>query len=384
MPIDTPLAKLIADQIREGGPISFCDFMELALYHPRWGYYMRPEARIGKKGDFYTASQVGPVFGWTIAHAIEKAFDEMESADASPKGGRRPRSALTVVEFGAGEGFLARDVLEYFQYRNSNTFERLRYIIVEESGSFRRRQQEVLATEANLQKRVTWSSAENLEHLNGVVLANEFVDALPFHRTVRTEAGFQEIFVDAAEDFCERWADLSSPRLADSLHDVVTEWEKKTGESWPIGQQMEISIEAMDWISSLAGLMNRGKVFVLDYGAPAARLYRNRTTGTAKAFYRHQLNECFYEHIGEQDLTADVNFTALSSAAEGMGFAVEDLKTQADFLISHEIEKVVQWYAEALKLDEESARRSRRQILNLILPEAMGTRFKALVFRVGG
>ncbi|MDD5543781.1 MAG: SAM-dependent methyltransferase [Acidobacteriia bacterium] len=381
MPIDTPLAKLIAEQIRESGAISFRDFMELALYHPGLGYYTRPQARIGTKGDFYTASQVGPLFGWTVAHAIEKTFDESESSAPVLKGRKPARSALTVIEFGAGEGFLARDILEYFQYQNADYFERLRYIIVEESGSFRKRQRGVLSEEAKFLKHVAWSSAENLEQIDGIILANEFVDALPFHRVVRAEETFQEIFVDVTEDFCERRTDITSPRLAESVAGLVADWEEKAGESWPVNQQLEFSIGAVDWISSLAGILNKGTVFILDYGANAAELYRIGTRGTAKAFYRHQLSENFYEHIGEQDLTADVNFTALASAARAAGFHVEPLRTQAEFLLSNEIEKVVQWRAEALKLDDESARRSRRQILNLILPEAMGTRFKALVLR---
>ncbi|MBZ5552221.1 MAG: SAM-dependent methyltransferase [Acidobacteriia bacterium] len=384
--LNTPLARLIAEQIQEAGPISFRDFMELALYHPELGYYNRSHTRLGKAGDFYTSSHVGPLFGWTIGRAIEKLLAAGEnSAAGGPRGSKRPRKPLLIVEFGAGEGFLAKDVLEYFQHLSPSLFERVQYVIVEQSPALRRAQTRLFDQNPDLQKRVRWCTADELEPFSGVVLANEFADALPFHRVVLTDDGYREIFVDLREGgFVEKLGMISSPRVDALIHEVEVEFEESWDSPWPVGQQAEISIDAADWIGSLSERMERGRVVIIDYGDKAGKLYSYPPSqGTVRAFYQHRVSNRYYEHVGEQDLTADVNFSLLLKAAVGHGFEEPELSTQAEFLLENEILKVVEDREGALHLPQEEARNARRQILNLTLPEMMGTRFKVLTLRRG-
>jgi SAM-dependent MidA family methyltransferase len=382
--LDTPLARLIAEQIQEAGPIAFRDFVELALYHPELGYYNRSHTTLGKSGDFYTSSHVSPIFGWTIGRAIEKLLTAAEdSATEGQRGSKRTRRSVPLVEFGAGEGFLAKDVLEYFRHQNPTLFERVQYVIVEQSPALRRAQTRLFDQYADLQKHVRWCTADELEPFSGVVLANEFVDALPFHRVVLTEDGYREIFVDVNEGgFVEKFGMLSSPRVDALIHEVEVEFEESWDSPWPVGQQAEISTDAVDWIASLSGRMERGRVIIIDYGDRGGRLYHQHPSqGTVRAFFQHQISDRYYEHVGEQDLTADVNFSLLLKAALGHGFEDPELTTQAEFLLENEILKVVEDRERALHLSSEDARNARRQILNLTLPEMMGTRFKVLTMK---
>jgi SAM-dependent MidA family methyltransferase len=384
MPLDTPLAQLIADQIRESGPISFRDFVEWALYHPELGYYNRSAANLGKEGDFYTSPQVGAVFGWTLGRAIEKVASARKLPEPSPgkkASLRYPAPAVfSIVEFGAGKGFLAHDVLEYFQYQNPSLLEQIQYSIVEQSPALRRFQDKLLHQSPALRKHVRWISADELEPFSGVVLANEFVDALPFHRIVLTKKGFREIFVDLeGNDFIEILAPLSSERLQPLVDEVAEENQHAQGEPWLVGQTIEVSMDAVDWLISMGRLQLEGSIFIFDYGDEIGNLYfSTKKKGTARAFYRHQLSDRFFDHIGEQDITASVDFTLLRRTAESRGFECEKLLSQSDFLMRHEIPGVVEDRERLLGLTGEGARRARLQVLHLILPEMMGTRFKVL------
>lgn len=384
MPLDTPLAKLIAGQIQEGGPISFRDFVELALYHPELGYYTRPQANFGKEGDFFTSPHAGPLFGWTLGRAMERAIMEMEGGRSERRG--RDLEPFCITEFGPGKGFLAWDVMEYLRTQNPPLFERLRYVLVEQSPSLRRVQQSTLERNPDFKKRSFWCSADELEPARGMVLANEFVDALPFHRVLRTESGYREIYVGVLHDeFVERHGPLTSSRLEGWVDVAAREFTAGRGAEWPVGQQMEISLDAFDWIASLAQWVQAGQIFVIDYGEEMRRWPAGQTSrGTVKAFFRHQLSDRFYEHVGAQDLTADVNFSLLRKVAENLGFTGIQFLTQADFLQQNGILEITERRAQTLHLAAEEARAARRQILNLILPEMMGTRFKVLVLRREG
>lgn len=380
MPLDTPLSKIIADQIRDGGAISFRDFVELALYHPELGYYNRPQAELGREGDFYTSPQVGPVFGWTMGRAIANQFLKEDYFCGILRSKARGTEPISIVEFGAGKGFLAWDVMEYFKYQHPEWLEQIQYVLVEQSAAFRRHQEKLFGQDPVIRQRIRWTVAEELPKFRGIVLANEFVDALPFHRIVLTREGFREIFVNFNESgFCEILGPLSTPRLEQLVEDVVKDFEKQCGVPWPVGQPMEISVDALDWVASLTQWLERGQVILIDYGDAAGKLHSvPRFQGTVKAFFKHQIHDRLFDHIGEQDLTSDVNFSLLVTAAKNHGFVGCQLTTQADFLQKNEILKVVEDRSQALHLDDETARDARRQILNLILPEMMGTRFKVL------
>ena len=386
MPLTTPLARLLADHIREAGPIPFREFMDWALYHPELGYYNRSGVSLGKTGDFYTSPHVSPIFGWTVGRAVEKLLAEAEDEEHPRHPSRRARPPACVIEFGAGRGFLAKDVLESFQHRRPGFWDRLQYVLVEQSPALRKFQEGILLADPEVHRRVCWSSSEELGTSEGIVLANEFVDALPFHRVELTNDGFKEIFVDVAEEsFVERLLPLSSERLAEGVERTARDYEDGAGSPWSVGMQMEVSLESGDWILSLKQWLKRGWVLIIDYGDEAGKLYGpHQRHGTVKSFFHHQLSEQLYDHIGEQDITADVNFSLLKQIAAAEGFSPVQFWTQADFLEENELLGMVEERARALRLNPEEARGARRQILNLILPETMGTRFKVLLLRCSG
>jgi SAM-dependent MidA family methyltransferase len=318
-------------RIRRNGPISFRDYMDAVLYHPEFGYYSRRDA-IGKRGDFYTAGDLDPVFGTLLARQFVSMAAEIGL----------PAEQFHVVELGAGNGTLARDILRETAFR---------YSILERSAALRHRQQDLLSG-----REVSWVE-ELPKNIAGCVFSNEFFDALPVHRLVRREGRLREIFV--TEDFTEIEGDPSV--------DVDVPLVE--------GQLADISTDALQWIERIGGSIGRGYHLAIDYGY-LDREFFARPRGTLMCYWRHRLSENPYDRIGEQDITAHVNFTDLIRTGQGAGLQLRVFSTQMDFLIQAgiltEIEKL------AGSRDPSDIERL-QAIKKLILPGSMGERFKVLI-----
>ncbi len=302
--------------------------MEEVLYHPQLGYYSSAKPRIGSEGDFYTASDLDPVFGKLIARYLEKlatGFDE-----------------FTIVEIGAGKGALARDILAH---------RRFRYQILERSSAMRSHQQSILAGFG-----VEWID-ELPSNLTGCILSNEFFDALPVQRFVGRTGGVKEIFVDE---------NLNEVEAAPT---VAVDFE--LGE----GQIADVSFDACLWIRRIAAALSRGFHMAVDYGYFRAEFFA-QSRGTLMCYWRHQAHENPYVHIGEQDITAHVNFTDLIEEGAASGLRLLSMSSQKDFLIDLGILEEMQKLAYAG--DAESMQRLLRT-KNLIVPDRMGSRFKVLI-----
>ncbi len=342
--------EILREVIRRESAISFRDFMETALYHPEAGYYITTSGRIGKKGDYYTASSLGSLFGKMLA----RQFAEMLQA----------MGAETLVEMGAGNGTLARDILTEMDTLGVTP----RYVIIERSPAMRKTQKEAL-TPFN----VAWhASLSDMPSMEGVFFSNELVDAFPVHLVEMTANGLKEVFVtlNSQGEFTEVLKPLSTPDLA--------AYFEMQGVQLLNGFRAEVNLDARTWLRTIAEKLKRGFLVTIDYGYPAREMYQDyRRRGTLIAYEGHRAVEDLYHHVGQRDLTAHVNFTALVKWGEQVGLSLTGFTDQAHFLLSLGILE---------SLSEEDTRESLNTRLNaksLLLPGGMGEMFKVLVQHKG-
>jgi SAM-dependent MidA family methyltransferase len=360
------LVAAISSEIAQSGPIPFVRFMELALYHPQFGYYMRrPDGanheRIGWSGDFYTSSDVYPIFGRALAEQARQ-MDELV-------GGPSP---FTIVEMGAGKGMLARDCLAAIHAEQDDFASRVRYVLIERSPAMRELQHQNLAPWLSKPGLVTW--VEDLDGLapqsvTGLFISNELIDAFPVHRIQVTAERTEELYVDYRDGrFVDCLKPLSTAALAQYLHELDT--------TWPEGYRTEVNLQAIDWMEQVARRMDRGFVLTIDYGHTAQDLYGpERKDGTFLCYFQQQTNEDPFVRVGEQDMTAHVDFSSLATVGEKHGLHVTGFTNQMSFLMGLGVEEMIGG------LEPESP--EFRAAIHLLKPDGMGSTFKVLVQHKG-
>ena len=351
---DPVLAARIRDEIRGSGPMSFARFMELALYDPERGYYRSADVRPGRGGDFVTAPELHPIFGELLARAVAEVWDTLGRPDP-----------FVVVEHGAGEGALAVPLLRGLRRP-------IRYAAVEVDD---RRLAALRARleEADVADRLIEIAPER--RFDGVIIANEVLDALPVHRVRRRADGLREVAVevDANGAFAETEIEPTTGALADRL---VAE-----GIDLVDGQTAEIALAVDDWVVHAAAPLRRGLLFLIDYGAPASELYDpvRRRDGTLRAYLRHQVSDDPYRFVGRQDLTAHVDVTAVERAAAAAGLTTVGITTQAEALMGLGIEDRLREIQSDTATTFEEYALLRSSLMRLLDPAAMG-RFRVMAF----
>ncbi|MEQ9619294.1 MAG: SAM-dependent methyltransferase [Deltaproteobacteria bacterium] len=352
------LAESIKSEIRKRGPLTFAHFMELALYHPELGYYSPGIERIGKEGDYYTSPYVHQAFGEILARFIVKGAGHFGGAD------------FDIIEFGGGKGLLASDILKYMKRDHPDVYDRVRYHIVEHNPHQRKEAEKGL--EKHRHKLSLLSSLSELgeRNIDGVIISNEFVDALPFHRAKFSRGELLEIYVALKEnEFVELKGKPSSKEIASYLEDYGLQLEE--------GQELEINLNAGRWIKETERILDRGLILTIDYGYLAPELFSpHRMKGTYKCLHKHQINENPYVNIGEQDITAHVDFSNLIRVGEHAGLNEIIYTTQGQFLLDWGILDIIE--------DGESGAgtASGKDTIaagTLFLPQLMGDKFKVLV-----
>jgi SAM-dependent MidA family methyltransferase len=329
--------------------------MELALYHPEYGYYASRQQRSGRSGDFYTSVDVGPLFGELLA----VQFARMASVVPGE---------FSLVEAAAGNGRLTRDVLDGLERDAPDVYARTQVHLVERSAEARGAQRETLGPHAG---KLVGSSPGLASPFSGVLFANELLDALPVHVIVMREDGPGEIFVDAVGDaLIEREGPVSSPGL-------LKEFE--AGPPLGIGMRAEVNLAAREWIEEAARRLTRGYMVLVDYGDTAAALRSPvRPEGTLRAFRGHHVSGNWMASAGDQDLTTHVDFTALERWAGGAGLELLERTDQTRFLIGlGAIERLQA--AEATRSPVEALRR-RLALKTLLVPGGMGSTHQVLMF----
>lgn len=364
------LVAIIREEIAAaGGRITFARFMELALYHPRHGYYLAPERRPGRGGDFLTAPELHPFFGFALARQIIDCWERLD----------RPEP-FVVREYGAGVGGLAYDVIAGLTEERPEIARALRYQLLE-PNPHRRGQAMTAMAEVGLADRV---SADDPDvalaqgPITGIILANEVADALPVHRLIVHNESMREAYVtwnDEPPGFAEVEGELSEPALGEPLWDDLAARDVQLHE----GDRLDVSPAAGSWFAGVANRLERGYAIIIDYGYAASELYRgHRLAGTVRAYSEHSVTDDPFNRVGQRDLTAHVDFTALEQAGQEAGLVSAGLTTQGAFLASLGLGDFLVRMQQEPETDPETYFRAQAAVFRLIDPAGMG-RFGVLM-----
>lgn len=356
-------ALIRAELARGGGRIPFARFMELALYAPGLGYYSAGSVKLGAAGDFVTAPEISPLFAFCCARQCQPVLQAITRGE--------------ILEFGAGSGALAADLLRELEALDALPH---RYRIAEVSADLRARQQALLRERVpHLLDRIEWIERLPETPFDGVILANEVVDAMPVHRLVK-DGDWQELYVSWREDagFVYEAGPLSDAQLQERLLAIVA---GEDAADFPDGHVIEINLAAGHWLAAVAATLARGVILLVDYGQPRADLYHpGRPGGTLRCFYRHRVHDDALILPGLQDITADVDFTALAEAAIAAGLVVAGYTTQAYFLLGGGL---MEWEQRLQQAELAERVRLAQQIRRLTLPGEMGERCKVMALARG-
>jgi SAM-dependent MidA family methyltransferase len=356
------LRQRIEQEIRQHGPIPFSRYMELCLYDPELGYYSRSVEQFGKAGDFYTSSDIHAVFGRLLA----RQFNEMWLALDSP-------DRLEVVELGSGRGLFAQDALVWAENKFPDFFRALHYVLVETSQVLRARISETLKCHiASGKAELTncYPREGSAREAPTIVFANEFFDALP----VEILGAKGSVRIDTcAGRFIETWVPSSLEELEFlDRYSIHPEPEER----------VEAPIAAQHFMDRIAASVRSGFLIAIDYGYTRDEQLAGRHRGTLKALRQHAISANPYEAPGEQDITADVNFTALAEAAEKHGMQTHKLVTQSQFLMGvGEANQFADAFEEC-RLPQERAKVA-LQLKHLVTPAGMGESFHVLITSKG-
>jgi SAM-dependent MidA family methyltransferase len=343
------LRQLIAGEISAGGGwISFARYMELALYAPGLGYYSAGAAKLGADGDFTTAPELGALFARTLARQAAQVLRD---------------GVDDIVEFGAGSGRLARDLLMELAALDCLP---QRYLILETSADLRQRQQQILRRDLPQHvHRVAWLDALPAA-LNAVIIGNEVLDAMPVHMVTVGGAGIDECGVTLGEETFAWRARPAAAKLREIAH----------GLGLPPGYTTEINLAARSFIHTLGATLERGVILLIDYGFPAREYYHpQRSSGTLMCHYRHHAHDDPFCLTGLQDITAHVDFSAVASAALESGLNVLGYANLAQFLINCGITDVL---AATPAADTAAYLPLAAQAQKLLSPAEMGELFKVI------
>lgn len=302
--------------------LTFADYMELALYHPEHGYYTSKDSIIGPGGDFITSPHLGHDFGELLAIQFVEMWQRLG----------RP-VPFQLVEMGAGQGLIAADVLGYLQQHHPDCWAALEYWIIEKSEALQAVQRQRLHAWSG---KIRWSALAAIatHTITGCWFSNELLDALPVHQVMVSDNGLQEIYVTLPETktgpFRETLGGLSTPHLAKYFEFVEVDISQ-----YPAGYRTEVNLAALDWLTAVADRMARGFIVTIDYGYPASRYYSPaRSQGTLQCYYQHSHHDDPYKYVGQQDITAHVDFTALQRQGEWCGLKTVGMTQQAMFLMA--------------------------------------------------
>jgi SAM-dependent MidA family methyltransferase len=339
--------------------------MELALYCPESGYYDRLRNRIGRNGDYYTSVSVGGLFGELLAFQFSRWFAEM----GLDKG--------RLLEAGAHDGRLAADILGWMKSSRSAVFETVEYWILEPSEQRRRWQQKTLEAFAG---KVRWfDSWDSIRQtgVRGAIFANELLDAMPVCRLgwdAARKSWFEWGVGMEGDKFV--WTRLSLQLDPDSaLRTSHLKLPPELLAVLPDGFTTEICPASVEWWRHAAMCLEQGRLLTFDYGLRREQFFTpERAQGTLRAYHQHRLSSDLLAHVGEQDLTAQVNFTALQEAGEAAGLKTEGLFSQAEYLTR--IAEAM-WKAGSDFGKEPHGRV--RKFQTLTHPEHLGRSFKVLV-----
>jgi SAM-dependent MidA family methyltransferase len=338
-----------------GGEVSFAEYMQMALYEPGLGYYSGGLRKFGAQGDFITAPEISPLFSQCLALQIIETVAGMDN--------------FTVLEFGAGSGVMAADILLELERQASLPDA---YLVMELSAELRTRQCEMIQSRApHLLARVQWLDRLP-EKFCGIVLANEVLDAMPVECFRRSVGSVEQMVVG-----CEKGGLYHDYRRADAeLMQALADIEERRGSRLAAGYCSELNLNIRPWIAALFDCIARGVVLLIDYGYGVKEYYLDeRTRGTLMCHYRQRAHPDPFWYPGIQDITCYVDFSAVAHAAVDTGFELLGYTTQASFLLGGGLADL---YQQQVTDDVKTQVKLAQQIKTLTLPAQMGERFKVM------
>ncbi|WP_193726746.1 class I SAM-dependent methyltransferase [Paenibacillus guangzhouensis] len=357
--------------------IPFGRYMELSLYHPTAGYYMKDRPKIGKEGDFYTSSNLGSMMGEMlaakIAHIIEENFHKATNEQ------------VRIVEWGAGTGRLGVQILETLEGKYPEMYRRIAYTIVEQSEYHRQQSQEQFD---KAEKQAEWWTEDQFYERNDqspvIVIANELLDAFPVERVRYLEGergkwSLEQQFVSWDEGsavFVARWSEA-----VPDVEAYVREHVIERGIRLQAKQELEVNLGALAWIRKMAAAIRQGYCIIIDYGDQTKELASaHRMKGTLICYHRHLAHDNPYINVGDQDITAHVDFTVLESEAAESGFVRTFYGTQKYFLMEAGLLNQLQEHYTADPFDPIAKRN--RAIRQLLLSDQMSELFKVWIGQI--
>ena len=337
------------------GWLSFYDFMNFVLYKPTLGYYSTGTHKIGLGGDFTTAPEISKLFGVAIANQLLPAI--------------RKYKKPSILEIGAGSGKLAFDIINHLNNRN---VELDYYYILEISGDLKERQKSTLSQlPKEIQVKIRWLDKVPEEGIEGAVIANEVIDALPFERFKIIDNDILQIGITFKGSQLMEKERAASP----VLKEAITNIENDIGRSFDSGSVSEIRIDFEDWFKSINRGLKSGIALFIDYGYARKDYYSSEIdNGNMICHFQNKAHLDPYIYPGLQDISASVDFSLLADSAFNLGYQVELYCHQADFLMSADILESIN-----SETDDEERIRMNQQIKQLFLPNIMGESFKCML-----
>jgi len=343
------LHEVILQRIDRGdGFLSFDEYMDLALYAPGAGYYVAGQVKFGTDGDFVTAPEIGDLFGRCLARQCAEILE---------------RTGGDIVEFGAGSGALAAQLLNHVSTLPEN------YIIIETSPDLIARQRETISSlAAEMLERVQWLSELPAE-ITGVVVANEVLDAMPVARFVVEDNGIYELGVGSEDSLLVNRLRIDGPESLDLERRFASL-------GLATGYRSEYGPRAEAWMATIADILKCGVLLAIDYGFSASEYYSPiRATGTLRCHYRHRAHDDPFLWPGLQDITAHVDFSAMAGAGLDNTLELGGYTSLANFLMGLGLVDLV---TDQSTTDEMQGIQQNRQLTRLTSPLAMGEIFKVL------
>ena len=356
----TRLLELIVKRIEENdGVIGFDEYMRMALYEPGFGYYSASLPKFGEQGDFITAPEISPLFGFCLARQTATLIEQGCNA--------------SVLEFGAGSGKLCEQMMQSLPTLAS-------YLILELSAELRQRQQDYLAQQLapDLYRRIEWLDRLPSD-FDGIVLANEVLDAMPVHVISK-----QDDWVEQGVGFNGKrleWRSFPArPETLRAIHDIEEGLTAMGLENLPRGYRSELNLNYRPWMQALAQSCRRAAVLIIDYGYEQSHYYHaERAHGTLACYYQHRMHDDPFVYPGLQDITAFVDFDACADAAEASGFEIAGLIEQGQFLLANGLLDEAQRRAGESETMGQLA--ISQQVAKLSLPQEMGEKFKVMALQ---
>ncbi len=346
------LQKIIRDKVHETGSISFATFMQMSLYYPGFGYYSSGNYKFGKQGDFITAPELGSLFAKSLASQFSQVTKSLDNP--------------IILELGAGTGQFAYDCLVELDKLKALPE---KYYILEVSADLQQRQvKKIQELPKHLSQLLEWISQPLADKFNGVIFANEVVDALPVEVFRFHNNQYQQMQVTWDSGFQKTWGKFPKNQLKqiEDKNLVLNE-----------GYISEFIPHLNSWLNSITQNLNQGVVIFVDYGYERNAYYHpQRSEGTLICFYQHQANCNYFQNIGIQDMTAFVDFTALAEAGDSCGLDVDGFTTQAHFLMALGIQN----HLGDSQNDYKSYYQNTTEMKKLTLPNEMGEKFKVMAF----